>query len=242
MSNPISVIIPSKTASNLVASVAAVRKHQPDARIIVVDDGIGWRGLCSEDVILCEVIKGAKPFVFSRNVNIGIRAAGDSDVVLLNDDAILETPNGFGILQQACIDDPSIGAIAAVTDMTGQPQQHYKGVGVRIVDHFAFVCVFIPHRTREIIAEITETGDRLDAFHHCLTGGLLDDRFDQGYGSEDRDYCEQVKAVGLKCAVHDHCFVNHSSLRSSFRGDPTAAGDIWANNRILCEKWRRKFV
>jgi len=235
MSNPISVIIPSKTASNLVASVAAVRKHQPDARIIVVDDGVNWMEF-SGDMLSFNSLFGAKPFVFSRNVNIGIRAAGDSDVVLLNDDAILETPNGFGILQQACIDDPTIGAIAAVTDLTGQPLQRPQNVGVRIVDHFAFVCVFIPYETRRFLYTAGRSCSGI------FTGGFLDERFDQGYGSEDRDYCEQIKAVGLKCAVHDGCFVNHSSLRSSFRGDPTAAGDIWANNKVLCEKWGRKFV
>ena len=37
-----------------------------------------------------------KPFVFARNVNLGIEAAGDADVILMNDDATqLRTPYGF---------------------------------------------------------------------------------------------------------------------------------------------------
>lgn len=47
----------------------------------------------------------------------------------------------------------------------------------------------------------------------------------------------QVRAAGLKVGVHDGCYVNHGTLKSSYRGLPTAAGNIWPNHRILREKW-----
>jgi len=37
-----SVIIPSRKASNLVPCVEAVRRAEPTAEILVIDDGIDW--------------------------------------------------------------------------------------------------------------------------------------------------------------------------------------------------------
>ena len=36
--NNLSVVIPSKTDSNFLACAEAVRKHEPEARIILIDD------------------------------------------------------------------------------------------------------------------------------------------------------------------------------------------------------------
>ena len=42
----LSVVIPSKTASNLIPCVQAIRRHEAagDVTIIVIDDGIDWIG------------------------------------------------------------------------------------------------------------------------------------------------------------------------------------------------------
>ncbi len=37
---PLAVVIPSKTPTNLVPCIEAVRKYEPKARLIVVDDGL----------------------------------------------------------------------------------------------------------------------------------------------------------------------------------------------------------
>ena len=245
----LSVIIPSKTAANLLPCVEAVRKHEPEARIIVVDDGLevypirmmeSGPGIAGN----CQIISGHKPFIFARNVNLGIRAAGDSDCVILNDDAILETPGGFSIMQAAAAENPQVGIIGAVTDLTGQPAQRRPrntdlehaarkcpAMGLRAVEHIAFVCVLLPARTRRAIAEYGPT--TLQVF----TSGLLDERY-TAYGSDDLDYCMQVREAQMLVCVHDACYVNHGSLRSSYRGLPTQAGDIWPNHRILRAKWK----
>ena len=234
-----SVIIPSRTASNLRACIGALRAAGEGARVIVVDDGVEW----PEDRELgwlghYEVHYGVKPFVFSRNINIGIRAAGEDDVVLLNDDALLATAPGnpqtatFRALEVACDLWPKIGIVGAVTNLTGQPLQHPMGRGIRIVPHFAFVCVYIPRRTINLV-------------------GMLDERYNvPGYGSdptvagacEDRDYCLAVQKAGLKCAVHDFVYVDHGSLRSTFRGDPETGGDFSGNLALLKEKWKGEFT
>src|SRR5207249_1810185 len=89
----------SSRASNLVACVHSILANEPDLppdRIVVVDDGARQ----DAEPLLPAVrwIEGVRPFVFARNANIGIRAgtrAADTDVILLNDDARLETPGGF---------------------------------------------------------------------------------------------------------------------------------------------------
>ena len=185
-----------------------------------------------------DIVEGIKPFVFSRNINMGIRAVRNDDVVLLNDDALLATAPGnpqtatFRALEAACELHPEIGIIGATTNLTGQPLQQPQRIGLRIVPHFAFVCVYIPRRTIELV-------------------GMLDERYNvPGYGSdptvagacEDRDYCLSVQNAGLKCVVHDFVYVDHGSLRSTFRGDPKTGGDFSGNLALLKEKWKGDFT
>ena len=83
----LSVIIPSKNPVNLAACITAIRAAGETCRIIVVDDGLpAYNHGIGADTVL-----GHKPFVYSRNINLGIYAAGTDDVILLNDDALLKT-------------------------------------------------------------------------------------------------------------------------------------------------------
>lgn len=41
----------------------------------------------------------------------------------------------------------------------------------------------------------------------------------------------------LKLGIHDGCFVDHKSLKSSFRDDPKASGDFKPNLRLFIQKW-----
>lgn len=221
--NGLSVIIPSKTASNLGPCIEAVRKHESGIRIIVVDDGIDFDQIKSKpawDAALdsVDIIDGVKPFVFARNCNRGIIAAGQDDVILLNDDALLTVKGGFTLLQKAAEEHPEYGCIGATTNVTGQILQKPQRQGLRHVHHIAFVCVLIPRRTIEQI-------------------GLLDERYCIDYGVEDRDYCEQINRAGLKVGVHDGCFVDHSKLTSSFRGAPMAPGRSAQNRALFLEKF-----
>lgn len=214
-----SVIIPSRDPGNIVACVAALEKHEAVDRphIIVVDDG-------AKTIETARALRGVtwatgiKPFIFSRNINIGIQLAGRHDVVLLNDDALLKTRLGFTTLSQACDANPKIGIIGATTNITGQPLQKPRGIGLRAVEHFAFVAVYIPRRTIDKV-------------------GMLDERYCLDYGVEDRDYCEAVRHAHLEVAVHDGCYVDHSQLMSSFRGGPTVPRSFAQNLQLFREKW-----
>lgn len=217
--NRISVVIPSKTASNFVPCMTNVRKYQPDARVILVDDGVSpelvslWQFGGGPDLI----VAGIKPFIFSRAMNMGIQVAGDDDVVLCNDDALLKTKDGFAIMQHAATRD-DIGIVGAVTNVTGQPLQQPKNIGLREVPHIAFVCVLIPRKTINRV-------------------GLLDERYCIDYGVEDLDYCYATRKAGLKVTVHDGCFVDHASLKSTFRGEPHTPKSYDKNLALFHKKW-----
>jgi glycosyltransferase involved in cell wall biosynthesis len=244
----LSVIIPSRTASNLIPCVESVRKHEPNARVIVVDDGLdlsaadaaapvhGHCWLCSMDP--AQRIPGVKPFVYARNVNLGINrtrgvvdvrrmrdpgpryTAGpfEDDVVLLNDDALLKTPGGFSLLQRAAEENPEYGVIAATCNNVGNRNQCPQGIGLRADPRIVcFIAVLIPRRTIDLV-------------------GLLDERF-VGYGFEDDDYCLRVRRAGLKIGIHDGCYVDHGSLKSTFRGNPAAPADLSLGMKIFINKW-----
>src|SRR5271169_4645677 len=96
-----SIIIPSRNTKNLAVCVRAIRRANETARVIVMDDGLDrnvWSD-CTLQVCACP-----KPFIFARNVNAGIRWAGTDDVLLLNDDALLETPRGFSLMSECLMD------------------------------------------------------------------------------------------------------------------------------------------
>jgi GT2 family glycosyltransferase len=210
----LSVIIPSRMASNLIPCMQSILRHEAaaDMEITVVDDGVDWIG---SDFMLhvptraewFHVLPGQKPFIYSRNCNIGIRAAGNHDVLLVNDDSLLESAGGFTAMQHAADLHPEYGVIGAVTNVTGQPLQRPHGIGLREVPHIAFVCVLIPRRTIDRV-------------------GILDERYCLDYGVEDLDYCEACRRAGLKVGVFDGCYVDHGRLTSSFPGDPSTPAEL----------------
>lgn len=217
MTSRLSVIIPSKTASNFEACAMAVRHCEPDARIILVDDGLG----VYPEPLDYQIVIGEKPFVFSRNCNRGIREAGTDDCVLLNDDAILQSHGGFSLLQHAAEQNSEFGVIAATANNVGNHRQFPNNVGLRDDPRMVcFIAVLIPRRTIDVV-------------------GLLDERFGGPgcYGHEDDDYCYRVRLAGLRIGIHDGCFVDHASLPSTFRGNPLRPADLHKGRDLFIDKW-----
>ena len=215
------VVIPSKTETNLLSCVAHVRRCEPNVQIIVVDDGLtGWpRGVV--------VIPGSKPFCYAANCNLGMMRALDNHegiedhngIVLLNDDALLQTPGGFSHMAELAKDRPEVGVLSATCNRIGNPNQRPNQRPAFRYDHrmLAFVCVYIP---RWVIEKL----------------GLLDERF-TAYGCEDCDYCKRVLNAGLKLGITEECFVDHASLPASFRGAKDHQQQMMAGREIYFEKW-----
>jgi glycosyltransferase involved in cell wall biosynthesis len=237
-----SIIIPSKNISNLQACVACICAAHETARIIIVDDfafdatatflqDVGDK---PEQLSECTWIKGVKPFVFARNINLGIAAAGDDDVILLNDDALLKTHLGFSWLAASANDSPEYGILAAAVDGACgcEEQKVQPGTRVRPVKHHTVVFIAVYIR-REVLTAMMSTPGRVA---HANTW-WLDERY-EGYGYDDDDMCERVRQLGLKLGVFDGCIVDHGSLPSSYRGTGSASSTDLAPNRArFIEKW-----
>lgn len=218
----VKIIIPSARATNLTACVTSLclcEPHLDPADIIVVDDGA--RTGSERRLPPVTWVTGEQPFVFARNVNIGIRAAGDADVIVLNDDARLTTSYGFtrwaGWLRGW--DDLGLCS-AAIEGTVCNPNQRprrfaaFRGES----SHLAFVCVYIPRATINAV-------------------GLLDERF-TGYGFEDFDYCRRVAQAGLRLVIWDGCVVDHSDDRSStYRVRPDIDRLFEQSREQYLDKW-----
>lgn len=220
-----SIIIPSRTASNLVPCIKAIRDAGETCEIVVVSDfelseeRQAWE-LCEEAERLGNlgwVGGNPRPFCFAKNCNTGMQESPSGGAFLLNDDGLLKTSQGFSEIAWLADAHPDFGIIAPVTNVTGAREQTPHGIGLREVRNIAFVCVYVPRRTIDTV-------------------GLLDERF-VTYGWEDTDYCHRVRQAGLKIGVYDDCFVDHASLQSTFRGGPHSAGDIEPGRKIFHEKW-----
>lgn len=210
------VVIPSNDSARLRKSVASVLKAHPSIPaewIIVVDDGArsGWR---STDPTVSWV-PGIKPFVYARNVNLGIRAAGPYDIVVMGDDVEVQTHRAFDSLRS----DKSITS-ASIVGPVGNPKQSWK-TGCQhmmtVNDPVAFICVYLPHGLLNSVGE-------------------LDERF-VDYGCEDTDYCWRAQQKGFSLAVNHQVVVQHNGpgMQSAFRSKP-----LKRNRPLLLEKWPEK--
>lgn len=214
-----SIVIPSANADNLVPCVNAILSNEPllsPSQIIVIDDG-AKEGAIRKLPIGIRWVTGIKPFVFARNCNLGFDAAHQNDVILLNDDAILKTPNGFTKLARMV---QNYGIVSAITNSAGNPNQYRRSPieeSIRFDVNIAFVCVGISRGVYNTL-------------------GRLDERFVE-YGWDDTDYCKRAVNAGLKIAIYDGCFVDHLSLTSTFRGPNGAAGSIEPGRLIFEDKW-----
>lgn len=208
----VSIIIPSKNADNIDACVDSIRAAGEVCRVIVIDDGLSRR---RED---CEYIPGVKPFVWARNINLGIAAAGRDDVLILGDDTRL-VARGMEFGQWAFWANETRSMVsAAITGAVGNPNQ----LPARVPEVWrleprmlCFVATMIPRRL-------------LDQM------GPLDERY-VDYGCDDDDACWRAKTLGWRLAITDLIQFEHGVLPSEFRGH--GARSFLPNLKRFMEKW-----
>ena len=213
------IIIPSRTENNLRACLEALKSKQPGWRdkVIVYDnDRAGGVESACTDYRVIRLDGTLQSFVFSSAVNECMELCPDKDVIVMNDDAVLQTMNGFGCLHIEASTHPEFGIVSSsIFGFVGNPEQHHKGsLSIRTANlhTVVFVCV---HISRELINTI----------------GPLDSRLIH-YGWDDNLYCLQARASGYKLGIFDGCLVEHGSLPSTFR-KPGAITDLDPNWRIF---------
>ena len=219
----LSVIIPSRSSDKFIRCVTAIRRHEPRLPIFAMDDGLDPGRISGSPCFCCDnapidVVPCPEVFNFARNMNLGIQDAGDDDVLLLNDDALLLTPGGFTAMERAARDHPEYGVISAAAEGAQACQQPH-GAGLRPVDRMvAFFAALIPRRAIEAV-------------------GFLDERY-AGYGHEDDDMCLRLRRAGFKIGVFDDCLVEHGEAeKSTFRSRSDIRERFMQNRYEFRLKW-----
>jgi len=229
-----SVVIPSKTAANVYRCIKSIKEAGEHCRIFVIDDGVDWESIRDEHGVFLPcgyevgIIPGLKPFCFARNVNLGIQAAGDDDVIIMNDDAGLQTPNGLQRLAELAYSGTRfpamphnpIGMVGPVTEHVGNVRQLQRAAKQRLrwePRMLCFVCCYIPR-------------------HVLRAVGPLDERYTH-YGMDDDDYSLRIRNAGFTIGITDEVFVDHGHVASSFRGEGGAGGDFTHNLQLFIGKW-----
>ncbi len=196
--NSFTVVIPNRDPELAVALIESIRKtHTRVPRIIVVADRHSRH--FGPDVL---TLSSSFPqFVFARNVNLGIKAAGHRDVILINDDCLITQPDFFYELARLAFKVPGLGILAPRVDggvgqavqSLGRPWKQVWGqiVSVGGEEPVCFVCVWISY---DMIKDI----------------GLLDENF-VAYGFDDNDYCLRARAKNWLTAVARDLIVKHGS-------------------------------
>jgi len=213
---PFTIIIPSKLVSNLALCLHSIYSNEDDPHVIVIDDGLTFHPVGPL------YLKGqSSPFNFSTNVNLGINHSEPCDVILMNDDALLQTSEGFTKLARVARANPEYGLISSSCNNVGNTRQNPQAPaepGLRFEQRMVcFVCVYIPRSTINSV-------------------GLLDPLF-TSYGFQDDDYCLRVRRSGLKLGIFDGCFVDHAQLVSTYRGAAAAPSDLDMGAKIFQMKW-----
>jgi hypothetical protein len=219
--HPYAIVIPSRNSENLSTCVGALTRCEELGPIVIIDDGLDRQAPLGSFTI-----PGAHPFVWSRNINIGIQKTAPLDVVLCGDDVTLETKKGFqqlsaaaycGRSQEPCIVSAAIKGIAGNTNQLHQPgEATYRPEP----EWLAFICVYIP---RSVIARV----------------GLLDERY-VGYGCDDYDYSLRCRLCDVAMGISELCIVSHGALPSEYREGTMKAqyNQLFAHNkRLFKQKW-----
>ena len=207
-------------AKRCVYSILSKEPHIEPAQIVIVDDGAKHEA--EKYLRGITWIQGAKPFVFSRNANIGL-AAAHCDAFLMNDDAVLESHYGFTNALACANEISNLGLLSpgVIGPVCNRNQEWTTKNELRQENRMlAFICILVK---ATVYAKI----------------GPLDERF-VGYGMEDNDYCERARRIGLSMWVWDGCKVRHEPERGTYSKRAEIKALFEQNKVLFKQKWASK--
>jgi glycosyltransferase involved in cell wall biosynthesis/GT2 family glycosyltransferase len=196
----------------------ALQRHTPGLKALIVDDA-------STDPRIAEllaesagdmgitVITNATNIGYTRSINLAITAAGDSDIVLLNSDAIV-TPNWLDGLQLAALQRPDIGTVTAMSDNAGAfsfPEQGEANPLPAWIEPDEFARTMIQATGQcEPVEVPTGSGFCMYIKRALLNEiGLFDEAaFPRGYG-EENDFCMRAMESGWTNMITPWSYVFH---------------------------------
>lgn len=231
--------------------LASVRRTEPDAAVMVIDDA-------SPADVLVDEMAAAKSRLhfdlhrkeenqgFSRTVNIGLQRALDEgrDAVLVNADMEFIDKGWLRVMQTRTRADDSgdlAGIVGAKLLYPNGLIQH-GGVFFSLLHRcFEHIYKFAPHDLPEAqkARRCPVTGALQFIRHSTLTEiGLYDEKFKLGW--EDVDYCIRAFLGGVDCVYEPKVRAYH--FESMFRGDASEKIAGWQNESwaYFMHKYRKQ--
>jgi glycosyltransferase involved in cell wall biosynthesis len=197
------VVIPSRTPALAERCLEGMLENEGAVyyeTVIVCDGGTAPFEPLLERFPRLRLIAGERPFIFSRNANLGI-AAARGDVVLMNDDAQPASKGWLDVLRAVARGRPDAGPVSPLISRSGNTPQDagYRDDRVDALEatQVTFVCVYLTRALLELV-------------------GPLDEAF-VWYGWEDSDYCSRAAERGRKSLVAQRAYVRHDEPSSTFR-------------------------
>lgn len=203
--NNYTIIIPNRFYDIIQPLIRSLRIYEQElSKVVIIADGHD----CAYGY---KMIKTEGDFVYSKAINLGIKAAGLDDVILLNDDVRLTEFDTFKILQKMAYSKPRIGILSPLVDggcgnvwmkvdRTDLWESNTLGIhfckGLRGPDRVTFSCVYIK---RALINKI----------------GLMDEKF-TGYGFDDADFCIRTVQTNWEIAITNRTKIQHGEGGSDF--------------------------
>lgn len=222
----VSVIVPVCNAPEETAACLQSLRRALDpryARVIVINDGSTDLRIAP----LLETCAGVEGFDvrtnpqnlgYTKTINIGVAAAGDDDVVLLNSDTIV-TPGWIDGLVEAARRGDDIGTATAMSDNAGAfsfPVKDAPNPKPQHLSHEAYADLVL-RRTSDLAPVEVPTGSgfclyiRREVFDRI---GVFDEEaFPRGYG-EENDFCMRALKAGFRHVISPYAFVFHKRSAS----------------------------
>lgn len=158
-----------------------------------------------------KIYNNFKNIGYTRNVNKGIKLAGDSDVVLLNSDTIV-SPHWLRNMKVAAYSSENIGTVTALSNNAGAFSVPKSGTNDLPVAHnVAMTARLIGKVASESYIEVPTGNGFCFYIKRKLINdiGIFDyDKFPRGYG-EENDFCMRAVDSGWANIVDHHTYVYH---------------------------------
>jgi GT2 family glycosyltransferase len=241
---PVAVVVPSfRDADRVATLVASIRKTVPRgmARIVVADDASGPEHVAALRAIEgIEVVAGEQNAGFAANVNRGLRAVEQGDVVVLNSD-VEARPGWLACLQYAASQEEDVGIVGA--QLLYPDGRIQFGGTVRNRD----APEWFDHRYRfkpEGWGPACQAGPALAVTGACMyvrrevieRVGVLDEGYPMAY--EDVDWCLRAWQAGFRVLYFPAArLVHHESVT---RGIDVGERER-ASQRFFWERWGEFF-
>lgn len=248
MSRLVSIVIPcfgERPYTEL--CVESIRAHTQDVpwELILVDNGSGddtaeWAEALAHTDSRIRLVRLHRNTGFARGVNAGLARARGTELVVLNNDAVV-TPNWLSDMLRLLDDDPAVGVVGPMCNYIAGPQRVKATTYDDDLEEMqAFAARWRAAHRGEFLAI-----PRIVGFCMVIRRAVIDaiGGFDAVFGNgnfEDDDFCVRAQLAGFGLRIAGGVFVHHFGSRTFIAmGMQEADGSHEAYKRAIHGGWDR---